>query len=166
VEYKPCEPPYEQKYPLNTLKETIHEDVDHLMHKRVEETTPDGKIILTYDEGSNTFLYWSQKPIAYRYLEVVARKYVIVYNCKHLYINMYRELIKAMNPPTPTILSNSPFATFKSYNTLAHKRPTTKIANEIGNQYKHVGKELPKPVVDLSKPISFVEYKKNKQLIT
>jgi hypothetical protein len=151
---------YEHLYPLDTPKESIEESIDHLMHKRVEENTPEGHVILSYDESSNTFLYWAQKPIAYRYLEVVARKYVILYDCKGNYVNMLTELLKAMNPPEKKDVGDSPFAVFKTYNTVAHKVTNKKIANETGNHYKHMGKELITPVVQTFKPISFVDYKK------
>jgi hypothetical protein len=158
IEYKK---PYEQFYPLDTAKESIEESIDHLMHKQVEETTPDGKVILSYDESSNTFLYWAHKPIAYKYLEVVARKYVILYDCKEVYVNMFKELLKAMQPEVkPVQPTNSPFAVFKSYNTVHHKVVNKKIANEAGNHYKHMGKEKMEPIVPTYKAITFADYKK------
>ena len=153
---------YESLYPLDMDTQTIHETVENRMHKRVEETTPEGKVLLTYHEDSNMFFYWALKPIAYRYLEVVARKYVLVYDCKDRYVNMNTELVKAVQALQPKEVKpvDSPFATFKSYNTLAHKRPPSKIANVSGNVYKHIGKELPTQRVETYKPISFAEYKK------
>lgn len=156
IEYKR---PYEQFYPLDTAKESIEESIDHLIQKQVEETTPEGKVILSYDESSNTFLYWSHKPIAYKYLEVVARKYVILYDCKELYVNMFKELLKAMQPEVkPVVRTDSPFVVFKSYNTV-HK-VTKKIANEAGNLYKHMGKEKMESIVPTYKAITFADYKK------
>lgn len=164
IEYKPKSIPYETLYPLDTPKESIDESIENRIHKRVEETTPEGKVLLTYHEDSNMFFYWAQKPIAYRYLEVVARKYVIVYDCKEHYVNMNKELLKAVQAMKPKEVPvkpiDSPFATFKSYNTLAHKKPSSKIANELGNVYKHVGKELQTTTVETYKPISFADYKK------
>jgi len=157
IEYKK---PYEQFYPLDTPKESIEESIDHLIHKQVEEMTPEGKVLLCYEESSNTFLYWAHKPIAYKYLEVVARKYVIVYDCKELYVNMVAELIKAMQPAPKVEPVDSPFAVFKSYNTVKHKVVNQKIANASANRYKHMGKEKIEIVAPTYKPISFVDYKK------
>lgn len=157
IEYKR---PYEQFYPLDTDKESIEETLDHRMHKEVEEITPEGKVILSYDESSNTFLYWAHKPIAYKYLEVLARKYVILYDCKELYVNMFTELVKAMQPELkPVKQMDSPFAVFKSYNTVQRKL-NKKIANESGNHYKHVGKEKMDPLVSTYRTITFADYKK------
>ena len=155
IEYKP----YEQCYPLDTPKESIEESIDRLIEKEVEEMTPEGKVILSYDESSNTFLYWAQKPIAYKYLEVVARKYVIVYDCKEVYVNMVKELLKAMqSKPEVKTDTDSPFVVFKPYNRV-HK-VNKKIANETGNHYKHMGKEKVEPPVPTYKPITFADYKK------
>ena len=115
---------------------------------------------MTYDEHANTFFYWALKPIAYRYLEVVARKYVLVYDCKDRYVNMATELVKAIQalPKEAPKVLDSPFATFRSYN--RHKKPSTRIANVAGNVYKHIGKEVPSLMAETYKPISFAEYKK------
>ena len=153
------EKPYEFKYPLDTPKETIVESIENRVNKRVEEMTPEGKVLLTYDEPSKTFFYWAEKPIAYRYLEVVSRKYVIVYECTEIYINMFRELLKSMNAKKEEVV-DSPFATFKSYNTVAHKLNNQKIVNEHGNHYKHVGKQIEEVEKKIVKPISFAEFKK------
>lgn len=151
--------PYEFKYPLNSI---LEETEEHKKYKRVEEETPEGKVIMTYDEPTNTFFYWSDKSIAYRYLEVVARKYVVVYDCKDIYINIFKELIKAKNKKEEVIEDKpSPFATFKSYNTSTHKLTNTKLVNERSNQYKRIGKwNDKKEEVVTYKSINYLEYKK------
>ena len=154
---KPKPLPYEFKYPLNSV---LDETDEHKLFKRVEEETPDGVVIMTYDEPTNTFLYWSDNRIAYKYLEVVARKYVIVYDCKENYINIFRELIKSMEKKKE-VKEDGPFVTFKSYNTASHKINDGKIVNERSNQYKRLGKwedrEIP---VITYKPLNYLEYKK------
>jgi hypothetical protein len=127
----------------------------------VEEITPEGKVRMKWE---NEFLYWSDRPMQYKYLETVARKYVIVYNCKENYINIFAELAKASIKPEVEVKQNTAFASFKSYNTIK-KNLTTKrksIINERSNQYKWKGKisEFDKPVVHEVKPISFRDYKK------
>lgn len=56
------------------------------------EKTPIGNVAMYYDTDSDTFTYYSDNSIPYRFLEVVARKYVITYNCTELYIDMEKEL--------------------------------------------------------------------------
>jgi hypothetical protein len=153
--------PYENLYPLGTKKENIDETIENLCHKRAEEETPNGNVIMTYDEPSNIFFYWSNNAIEYKYLEVVARKFVILYDCKDIYINMFRELLKSLNKQKDVPLREGPFVTLKSYNTISHKVSNKKLVNERSNQYKRIGKwgDVPVPLNEF-KHISFLEYKK------
>ena len=90
----------------------------------VMETTPNGNVIMTYNNDKKTFIYYSDHTIPYRYLEVVSRKYVKMFNCLSIYIDMEEELSlfkenqarekeKKVENPVPT---KSVFARFKSYN--------------------------------------------------
>jgi hypothetical protein len=77
------------------LKETTIEDFDILKDKIIKEKTPDGLVYLGYDFNKEAFFYYSDfKDIAYNYLEVCARKFVIEYDCKLLLLNTKEELIK------------------------------------------------------------------------
>jgi len=146
--------PYEFKYPLSTV---VEETEENKKYKRVEEMTPEGHVYMTYDEPSNTFFYWSEKAIAYKYLDVVARKFVIVYNCKEVYVNLFREIINsAMKEKVEEKAKDGPYATFKSYKPKRMYRPL----KEKVNQYKHVGKwKEPEPVKEY-KSSSYLDYKK------
>jgi hypothetical protein len=112
---------------------------------------------MTYDEPSNTFFYWSDKAIAYKYLDVVARKFVIVYDCNDVYVNLFREIINsALKEKKETKEEDGPFAKFKSYKPIKTYRPM----KEKVNQYKYVGKwKEPEPTKEM-KPSSYLEYKK------
>lgn len=156
--FRPLIIPYENLYPLGTPKEKITETVENIVYKRVEENTPDGKVLLTYDEPSSTFFYWAEKTITYKYLEVVARKYVILYECKEVYINIFRELWKVLQTKKKDPVEG-PFVKFQSYNTLTHKLNNNKIVNERSNQYKYMGKKIQEVPVVTYKQISFKEFK-------
>ncbi len=142
--------PYEFTYPLNS--EAI-ETVENMNLKRVEEITPEGKIYMTYNEENNHFLYWSDKAIQYKYLDVVARKYVIVYDCKECYINMFRELINKKMPEKKEV--NGPFVIYKSYKKVIDPR----YVKEKTNQYKYLGKWV-ESVTNTYKKINFSDFKK------
>ena len=73
-------PLYETYYPLSTPKDLLQETEGNVKLEQVEEMTPDGKVIMKYNKEDNLFLYWSDKPIMYRFLEAVARIYVILYD--------------------------------------------------------------------------------------
>jgi hypothetical protein len=51
-----------------------------------------GNIIMKYDMTNKSFHYFADKTVPYRYLEPVARKYVIYNNCLSLYCDMDIEL--------------------------------------------------------------------------
>jgi hypothetical protein len=150
---KPDPPPpnYESYYPLNTPKEELKETEDNIKNEQVEEMTPDGKVIMKYKD--NIFLYWSDRPIMYRYLETTARKYVILYDCKDVYVNMYKELLKSLHEQETVI--KGPYVKFRS----SSNQIKTKLVRERSNHYKYMGKlETPKTILPF-KPINFLEYK-------
>jgi hypothetical protein len=102
------------------------------------ENTPLGNVIMMYDNNRETFNFYSDNMIPYRFLETVARKYVITYNCRPLYIDMEEELKiyeKKMleieeNETTKEKTSNpakSVFAKFKSYNTEGKSGHVSKV---------------------------------------
>jgi hypothetical protein len=83
-----------------------------------------------YDNNRETFNFYSDNMIPYRFLETVARKYVITYNCRPLYIDMEEELKiyekkmleheeneKQTNLTQQSEPKKNVFAKFKSYNT-------------------------------------------------
>ena len=145
--------PYEFKYPLS---DAVEETEENRLYKRVEEVTPEGHVYMTYDEPNNTFFYWSEKAIAYKYLDVVSRKYVIVYNCKEVYVNLFKEIIKNSLKEKEEKKEDGPFAKFKSYTPKKNYRPM----KERVNQYKYVGKwKEPEPIKEY-KFSSYLDYKK------
>jgi hypothetical protein len=66
--------------------------LENLKNNIIIENTPLGNVLMYYDNKRETFVYFSDNSIPYRYLEVVSRKYVTTYNCKNLYVNMEKEL--------------------------------------------------------------------------
>jgi hypothetical protein len=72
--------------------------IDLILNKYIDTTviekTPIGNVAMFYDNKINTFTYYSDNTIPYRFLEVVARKYVLMVQCKQLYVDMEIELEK------------------------------------------------------------------------
>jgi hypothetical protein len=131
------------------LRETAVQDayrtiVDRRLQKLkncfVMETTPHGNVLMIYNAERESFSYYSDNTLPYRYLEVAARKYVKTFNCRPLYVDMEEELKKCEqlkkeeeqkkeeqkklaatattqnNPTTTTETKKNVFAKFKSYN--------------------------------------------------
>lgn len=74
------------------LEYTINQRLDKLKNCYVMESTPLGNVLMIYDAERGTFRYYSDNTIPYRYLEPVGRKYVKLYNCRPIFIDMEEEL--------------------------------------------------------------------------
>jgi len=86
---------YKEEYEKAEDTELSKERLEQLKNSILVETTPLGNVVMFYDISRETFIYYSDSTIPYRYLEVVARKYVVTNRCKKLYIDMEKELKEA-----------------------------------------------------------------------
>ena len=68
---------------------------DALKNSIVVEHTPMGNVAMYYDSKREAFVYYSDSVMPYRFLEVVARKYVITFHCKSVFIVMDEEINKS-----------------------------------------------------------------------
>jgi hypothetical protein len=89
--------PYEDKYKdkikeINSVEEINSDKKALLKFSFVMETTPNGNVLMYWDNNRSSFIYYSDTSIPYRYLEVVARKYVIMNNCREIYFIMEEQL--------------------------------------------------------------------------
>ena len=94
----PVEVPYPDKY-LEKFKSMPFDneslDLESLKNSIVVEHTPLGNVAMHYDIKREAFVYYSDSVMPYRYLEVVARKYVITFHCKRVFVDMEDEINKA-----------------------------------------------------------------------
>jgi hypothetical protein len=92
------EVPYPDKY-LEKFKSMPFDneslDLESLKNNIVVEHTPLGNVAMHYDIKREAFVYYSDSVMPYRYLEVVARKYVITFRCKRVFVVMEDEINKA-----------------------------------------------------------------------
>jgi hypothetical protein len=122
---------------LEARQFVIKERLDGLKNNFVFEKTPLGNVIMYWNNSRESFEYYSDNTIPYRFLETVARKYVKTFNCRQIYIDMDFELseferkqkeeelrIKLLEEETKPMLTQSSvelkkkdvFAKFKNYN--------------------------------------------------
>jgi hypothetical protein len=117
----------------------LKERLDNLKNCIVMEKTPIGNAIMFYNNAKSSFEYYSDSTLPYRYLEVIARKYIITYKCKQIFVDMEQEIKEAEkkleekkkkaedekqeeekisgNPSTkPEKPAKNVFAKFKNYN--------------------------------------------------
>ena len=80
---------YTDKYPILQLFDDINKyysnDTRIQKNNFVFENTPSGMVIMNYDERDKVFQYWTNGFVRYDLLDVVARKYVKMFNCRHYY---------------------------------------------------------------------------------
>jgi hypothetical protein len=70
----------------------INERLDILINNFVIEKTPNGNVLMFWNNKRGTFEYYSDNTIPYRYLESVGRKYVKTFNCRPVFVDMEEEL--------------------------------------------------------------------------
>lgn len=113
------------------------EDLEKLNNVFINETTPNGNVIMKFNHNTESFEYYcDDKNIKYIVLDTVARKLAIDNNCKLIYVNYIEEFEKAKlnilnsnhnstntTTTTTTTTKNSPtntkrsiYAKFKNYN--------------------------------------------------
>ena len=79
-------------------KELTDKFVKDLTLNVIREETPKGEVLMYYGHEMGSFIYYSKtKEIPYKYLETLARKYVITYDCKRIYIDIRKEDEKGLN---------------------------------------------------------------------
>lgn len=71
----------------------ITKKLTKLENSYIMETTPVGNVLMIYDVVNATFKYYSDGNIPYKYLEVVGRKYVKVFNCRPIFVDMEEEIM-------------------------------------------------------------------------
>ena len=82
---------YEDKYCLDFIKK--NDEKKNHSKLMVQEATPDGSVFMKWNEENESFDYWcDNKEIKYKYLEVVARKYCVMFGCPEIYIDRGKDI--------------------------------------------------------------------------
>jgi len=148
------------------------EFIESLMNCFVMEYTPNGNIIMFYDYKRETFTYYADNVMPYRFLEVLGRKYVCTFLCPSLYkysspdlvatcdtINAVEnekkeETVVPVEPVNPEIETKkldkpekSVFAKFKSYNKDTSNKVVTKDASSSAPKHAITANAVNAPTV-------------------
>jgi hypothetical protein len=70
----------------------INKRIEKLKNCYVIEKTPISNVLIIYEKDTESFKYYSDYIIPYRYLEVVGRKYVKLFGCRPIFVDMEEEL--------------------------------------------------------------------------
>lgn len=135
---------YEETYPLEG---EASETDENYKKEQVVEKTPAGVVRMKYDQEEKYFLYWSDTTIPTRYLDTVARKYVLVFQKKEWYEKTEVEYTRRKQ-----VELKGPFLQNK-------KERTVEITKKM-NRFKKKGGlvQIELPILH-GKNITFTEYK-------
>ena len=86
---------YLDRFIATEEKDLSSEKMDSLANSFIMENTPQGNVVMFWDNKRDTFSYYADHLIPYRHLEVVGRKYVLTNDCRKLFINMDDEIVTA-----------------------------------------------------------------------
>jgi hypothetical protein len=140
---------YEQKYMDEFLELKNSEEQVECVDppSKIHENTPSGDVIMFYDQDLESFVYYcDNKSIPYKYLETVARKYVIDNRCVANFVDLAEEIRKAVEkrdepvaqePSLPS--QNTVFATLKRYNQRRENQTKGAVVTEKSNRYSWRG---------------------------
>ena len=125
---------------LQQARENVCETVldPRLVHNFVMEMTPNGNVAMRYSADKGAFEYFSDRAVPRRFLEAVGRKYVITFQCPHLFVDTAAEIevatVKHAEQAAKTKVredlqvaekSKQIFAKFKTYNKPGKKTAAT-----------------------------------------
>ena len=138
-------------------------------HAHVRETTPQGDVIMSYDADRAMFCYYCDKrSVQFKYLEPLARKYVLEHGCKRLYIDIRKQATPRTTPQTTPQAIRTPMASvFARFKTSVP--PPVPIKDQVTrywycgnlNEYNsHSATDANAHDFSIIKPIDYASYKK------
>ena len=176
--------PFENKYleEYNKLKSVplSIDKIESLTNSYLMESTPVGNIVMYYDKKKESFLYYSDNVVPFRYLEPVGRKYVIMFQCKELFQdnnNTTTQSNATQSNATATSRQDKPMKTKDILNGIRNPQQKKVIfVEKKTNRYTCMGrysnfkiiKTVNKTTVDKNYSMTFSDFKKmttNKTLI-
>jgi len=133
-----------EEYPTDSLLQRARENVcetvldPRLVNNFVMEMTPNGNVAMRYSADNQAFEYFSDRTIPRRFLEAVGRKYVVTFQCPHLFVDTEAEIevatvkhavqaakTKVREDMLVAEKSKQIFAKFKTYNKPGKKTSMT-----------------------------------------
>lgn len=127
-------PSDQEDEPLNInsfLEELEYEPMSNLSNQDLEclkqsevvlslEPLTKQTIRMYYDVDENTFFYYSDRETIYKYLEIVARYYVIQYHCKQIFTELDNAKLKIISEPV--VEKNNAFISKKNDKKILEKK--------------------------------------------
>lgn len=87
---------YIEEYDDLSNNKITNEKYNEINNKYVKEITPIGDIYMSYDKTEGAFIYYCKtSTIRYKYLDSVARLFVVKFDCKKLYYHLHDQLVNS-----------------------------------------------------------------------
>ena len=153
--------PFDEKY-LYKYKQLTATSNTPCKTSFVIESTPIGNVIMTYDAEKESFVYYSDHIVPFRLLEMVAMKYVCMFNCKQIYVELHEEVV-------PNTAKQAPKTTKDIMNQMKNPTPSNKKEQiEVKmNRYSNAGRfsnfailqPVAKHITDKKRLMKFSDFK-------
>jgi len=172
---EPVKERYEDKYLSKfhaLLQNQTQELPDNINKRFIIEMTPVGNVIMQYDVGKESFVYYTDNIIPFRYLETIARKYVCVFNCKELFIQRQEQKIVQTSKVSIKTKDLMNQARNPHLNEKEKEKQKTQIEVKM-NRYSNAGRvgnfnilqPVAKHVTDKKRLLRFSDFKSNPSLM-
>jgi hypothetical protein len=155
--------PFEDKY-LHKYKQLTSTTNAPSKTSFVIESTPIGNVVMKYDVEKESFLYYSDHIVPFRLLEVVAMKYVCMFDCKQVYVERHEEVV-------PNNAKQAPKTTKDIMNQMKNPTPSNNKKEQIEvkmNRYSNGGRfsnfnilqPVAKHITDKKQLLKFSDFKR------
>jgi hypothetical protein len=145
----------------NAQIDTIHNKLSGFENNYIIEFTPVGNIIMRFNNYKKSFEYYSDRSISYKYLEPIARKYVMTYKCKNIFVDMDEEVKKANKinelKKNENETNNKNNKNNKKQQTKQQNNPTKQINKPYSSTNKNAEMPSSRMGQSISNPINDIE---------
>jgi len=132
---------YRDRYKLDLSGDKLDDGgFESVKHRAIYEYSPNGGIMLKYNDEDHIFEYWGSSTISYEALCVSIRKYCLQFHCIHLYQDSEQESDKKDNDKNEIADEDRELFIFSN-----PKKPTEKkTIDDISGNTKEIKQKLPK----------------------
>lgn len=135
-------------------RELSSDDLKHLRDKQVDVETPAGRVLMSYDDETKSFCYYTDsKVIPFKYLDAVARQFAVEHDAKQICVNYGHDYV---------VIEHTRNAPTEESSVFVKVKPRTKKESrlKITNRFSHRGTiESDKVTIEERKTMTFGEYK-------
>ena len=131
--------PYKDDYPIDE-NDAESDNLEEMINNIIIENTPDGTVFMRYNHEIEGFEYWSENSIDRKFLDTVARKYVLTFRCSNAYVERTTKIVKEEEKD----VSNNDVDSHLFVQAKKSKGASKKLV-ACGNKFKYMGvsKEAP-----------------------